>query len=174
MERLSNILEEESKKYGWGLILVARNEFINFIKLLKTKRHLDIGCHKMLLKNLIKSIDNSIEYVGLDIWHYGTKIHVMASGDLLPFRENSFDTASLIETLEHIPDYPACLKQLYKIVRKGIFIQSVHCYSNASLLDRTHYHVLHVTTLTRLLFYIGFKKVQYGIKGGNLWVIAIK
>ena len=155
MERLSNILEEESKKYGWGLILVARNEFINFIKLLKTKRHLDIGCHKMLLKNLIKSIDNSIEYVGLDIWHYGTKIHVMASGDLLPFRENSFDTASLIETLEHIPDYVSCLRECYRVLRKDgiLFIQSVSCLSRHAFEgDETHFHVLHPNCLERLWY----------------------
>jgi len=169
----SRILEVESKKYGWGCILVTPEAFKEFLELTNPSIHLDVGCHKGLLRGFVEKHSDA-EYIGLDVWHYNAKIGVLASGDLLPFRRDSVDTISFIESLEHIPDYPQALYQSFKVARGGIFIQSVICYDKCALLDRTHYHVLHPVTLERLLKVIGFKRVKHGLKKATFWLYALK
>ncbi|RLE87275.1 MAG: hypothetical protein DRJ67_05150 [Thermoprotei archaeon] len=169
----SRVLEEEGKKYGWGCILVTPEQFKQFLKLTSPRVHLDVGCHKGLLRGFVEKHSDA-EYIGLDVWHYNAKISVLASGDLLPFRPNSIDTISFIESLEHIPDYPSALRMAYRVARKGVFIQSVICYDKCALLDRTHYHVLHPETLERLLKLIGFREVKHGLKKATFWLYALK
>lgn len=169
----ARLLEEEGKKYGWGSILVTPEAFRDFLQITKPRVHLDVGCHRMLLKDFVERHSDA-EYIGLDVWHYGSKIHVLASGDLLPLRENSVDTVSFIETLEHIPFYPSCLAQVFKIAKKGVYIQSVICYDGCALLDRTHYHVLHPETLARLLRLVGFREVRHGMVKATFWIYALK
>ena len=169
----SKVLEEESKKYGWGCLLVVPEKFKEFLEITKPKIHLDIGCHRGLLSGFVEK-HSGAEYIGLDVWHYGAKIAVMASGDSLPFRSNSVDTISFIESLEHIPDYPSALRQSYNICKKGIFIQSVICYDKAALLDKTHFHVLHPEALEKLLRFIGFRDIKHGLKKATFWLYALK
>jgi len=167
------VLEEEGRKYGWGLLLVSRPAFTEFLRVTRPETHLDVGCHRMLLKRVVEEVAGA-EYIGLDVWHYGAKIDVMASGDLPPLRPASVDTASMIEVLEHLPDYPRALSSLAAACRKGLFVQSVVCTSRAALLDRTHYHVLHPATLERLCRLLGFRDVKWGMAGENFWLYALK
>jgi len=167
------VLEEESKKHGWGCLLVIPEQFAEFLATTRPKIHLDVGCHKMLLKDFVKKVCGA-EYIGLDIWHYGTKIHILASGDLIPLRSDSVDTISFIESLEHIPDYVRALREAYRVARVGIFVQSVICTDPCALADRTHYHVLHPVTLARLARIVGFRKIKHGIVKGTFWLWALK
>jgi len=169
----SRILEEEGRKYGWGCILVTPEAFKEFLEETEPAIHLDIGCHKGLLRGFVEK-HSGAEYIGLDVWHYGARISVLASGDLLPFRPECIDTISFIESLEHIPDYPSALRQSFKVARKGVFIQSVICYDKCAIADRTHYHVLHPKTLERLLKLLGFKRVKHGLKKATFWIYALK
>jgi len=168
----AKILEEEARKYRWGCLLVVPDRFLEFLELTGTKVHLDVGCNRGMLRSFVERV--GAEYIGLDVWHYGSKIEVLGSGDLLPLRDQSVDTISFIEVLEHIPNYPLALKEALRVARKGVFIQSVTCYDWNALLDRTHYHVLHPIALERLCRLIGFKEVKSGTKGGTFWLYALK
>lgn len=46
-------------------------------------------------------------------------IALQMSGEDLGFKDKSFDTAILIETLEHIPDNRKCLKEVHRILKPG-------------------------------------------------------
>jgi len=173
VRRYAEVLEEESRKYGWGYLLVVPEQFARFLEKTRPRVHLDVGCHRMLLRGFVEKHAGA-EYVGVDVWHYGARIHAMASGDLLPLRSGSVDTVSFIEVLEHIPDYYAALREAFRVARKGVFVQSVVCTDPCALLDRTHYHVLHPQTLERLLKLVGFREVRSGTKGGTFWVYALK
>jgi SAM-dependent methyltransferase len=74
---------------------------------------LDVGCGYGAYTKLLAG--NSILAVGLDIkWEFIKKARkensgeniefVLASGDFLPFKAETFDSVFLIETLEHILD----------------------------------------------------------------------
>ena len=167
-------LQEMSKRHGWGCILVLPDKFKEFLLKYRPKRLLDIGCHRMLLKGFVKKILNDCEYIGLDVYHYSAKIHVQASGDYLPFRDSSVDCVSLIETLEHIPDYTKALKEIHRIIRKAVFIQSVGCWDKCALIDESHFHVLHPHNLAKLMKFLGYSKVYYGIVKGTFWLVGEK
>jgi len=180
-EKIRKICHQESRKHGWGLILIAREQLKKLILEVKPRRVLDIGCHNRLLEKTI------VEWlaeagvrpytVGLDIVIYEVKPEVIASGDLLPFRKESFDLITIVETLEHIPDYVCCLRQCYNILRKGgyIFIQSVCCLSeHAYGGDETHLHVLHPDTLERLMRWIGFEVTEKGLINLTFYLVATK
>jgi len=182
-QQLKQILYEESKKHGWGLILIARQQ-LNRIILEKARgkkifKLLDIGCHNRLLEKTVeewlREVKVKLYGIGLDIVVYKVKPEVIASGDLLPFRYGSFDFITIIETLEHIPDYVCCLKQCFRILKQsgGIFIQSVSCLSPHSYSgDPTHLHVLHPDTLERLMQYIGYRVVEKGFINRTFYLYA--
>lgn len=167
------LLEEEKRRHGWGCILVLPEQFKAFLEKTEPRVHLDIGCCTGLLRGFVEE-HSCAEYIGLDVWHYGTKIDIWASGELLPLRPGSVDTASFIEVLEHIPDYPRALREVLAAVKKGIFVQSVICYDRCAIGDRTHYHVLHPVTLERLCRLLGFREVEHGVVKGTFWLAAYK
>ena len=180
-ERLKATLYEESRKHGWGIILIAREQLKRILLERKPRKLLDIGCHNRLLESTIKQwlsqVKHRIYTVGLDIVVYKVKPEVIASGDLLPFRDSSFDFITMIETIEHIPDYVCCLKQCFRILKKsgGIFIQSVSCLSPHSWKgDPTHLHVIHPDTLERLMKWIGFDVREKGLIKNTFYLYAVK
>ncbi|RLJ03369.1 MAG: hypothetical protein DRP11_00860 [Candidatus Aenigmatarchaeota archaeon] len=178
---LKKILQEESRKFCWGLILFARDELRREVIAKKPKLLLDIGCHNRLLeatvKEWLKTIKHRVETVGIDVVKYEVKPEVMCDGGLLPFRNNVFDFITIVETLEHIPDYVNCLRECYRVLKKNgiLFIQSVLCTSpNAYEGDESHFHVLHVNTLSRLLEWLKMKIKKRGIIKNTFYLFAIK
>jgi len=174
IKRLEKTLKEESKKHGWGLILIAREELHNIVMLFRPSIILEIGCHNKLLEKTLREWGFEGEYVGLDVIAYDVKIDVMASGDHSPFRSKSFDMIIMLETLEHIPDYVKCLRECKKVLKDGglLFIQSVICFDNCAYEgDETHFHVLHPKCLERLAGLVGFVKVIDGLIGNTFWIL---
>lgn len=179
-----NILMDEGKKYGWGIMLIQRDAFNKFIETLISKfgriRLLDIGAWKCMLYDYLReNFFDKVDYVGVDVVELPDRVmdaefHVM-SGDSLLFTPNSFEAVVMIEVLEHIPDYVRALREAYRVLRSGggLFVQSVICSDPNALLDRTHYHVLHPVTLSRLLTFIGFNNIEY-VEGGNFAVWGYK
>lgn len=167
-----SILFEEARKHGWGLILVRRSEFYNFINILLKRfgriKLLDVGCWKCFLCGHLKEMyGDKIEYVGIDIVDpsgrvEGCEFYVMSATNLL-FPSESFHAVVFIESLEHIQDYVQALREAYRVLKRGggIFIQSVKAGFPDSIADQTHFHVLHPITLSRLLRWIGFQNIEY-------------
>ncbi len=184
MSEIKKTLLEEGKKYGWGLILIKRKEFKGFIDSLLTRfdkvRLLDVGAWKCMLGDYLRQLyGDKIEYVGVDVIDLPDRkkeyeFHVM-SGDSLLLPAESFHAIVFIETLEHIVDYVNALREAYRVLKPGggVFIQSVVCTEPNALHDRTHYHVLHPVTLSRLMMWIGFKDIEYS-EGANFAIWGYK
>jgi len=171
------ICKQESKRHGWGLILIAREQLKKWILQKKPKTLLDIGCHNRLLEKTIKQWFSKTETLGIDIVKYSEKLSTLCDGSMLPFRNDSFDFITIIETLEHIPNYVNCMYECYRTLKnQGIlFIQSVCCISrHAYEGDETHYHVLHPNCLERLGKLIGFKTLEKGMINLTFYIVMQK
>lgn len=91
--------------------------------------HLDVACGLGYANMLLNSIDTKRNYVGVDIsseslryayHHYGKNASfVNANASLLPFGDNSFETATCFETLEHVPDDEKLLQELKRVLHAG-------------------------------------------------------
>jgi len=183
MTEYERILHEEGGKYGWGLILIYPDLLQQVLTELKKRverpKILDVGAWKCMLRKWLLENVGDVDYVGVDVIELSDRdkdaeFKVMSPVNLL-FPPESFDVVIMLEVLEHIQDYTLALREAYRVLGpKGLlFIQSVKCTDPNALYDRTHFHVLHPVTLSRLLSWIGFKNIA--IKdGSNFVVIAFK
>jgi len=178
-----NLIRQEGKKYGWGLILIRRKEFNEFINVLLKRfgkvKILDVGAWKCALYTYLKENFKNVDYVGIDVIDNQDRIkeaefYVMSPTYLL-FPSCSFHGVVLLETLEHIIDYVQALREFYRVLVNGggLFIQSVICYDKCAILDETHVHVLHPVTLARLLKHLGFKDIRI-FEGSTFCVYGFK
>jgi len=88
-----------------------------------------------------------------------------------------FDVVTLIETLEHVPDYVSCLRECHRVLRERgvLFIQSARCLNtHICERDETHFHALEPACLSRLLDYLKFKVLEMGQVGENFYIVAEK
>jgi len=94
IERLRELLHVESRRHGWGLLLVARDVLRRVILEVKPRRLLDIGCHNRLLERTVVGWLGEVGVrcytVGIDVVIYDVPPEVIASGDSLPFRDGFF------------------------------------------------------------------------------------
>ncbi|MBP2144650.1 2-polyprenyl-3-methyl-5-hydroxy-6-metoxy-1,4-benzoquinol methylase [Methanofollis sp. W23] len=88
-------------------------------------RILDLGCNKGELKQYLDK--NRTNYIGLDMKGDGCDIQ----GNLynLPFKNQSFDTVTLFEVLEHLENPLAALKEAARVSRSTIVISVPNPYS---------------------------------------------
>ena len=81
---------------------------------------LDIGCREGLT---LEQLGNG---VGLDISlkdlrksrRKGLNV-VLGSGEVLPFKTNSFGTILCMQTIEHLQDYISALREFYRVLENG-------------------------------------------------------
>lgn len=171
-----NLLRQEGLKYGWGFLLIKRQEFYRFIESLIKKfgkvRVLDVGCWKCLMyTHLRERYGDAVVYVGIDVVDNQDRVRdaefYLMNGESLLFPPESFHAVIYIESLEHIIDYVKALREAYRVLKRegGVFIQTTMPNTDNAWKDETHYHVLHPITLKRLLVHIGFKDVGYAMNG---------
>jgi len=79
-------------------------------------RVIDIGCGDALYIWGGRPPDY-VTCVDLDMYPH---THVQAAAEALPFRDNSFDTALLLEVLEHVDDVEAVLREALRVARRVI------------------------------------------------------
>ena len=87
---------------------------------------LDVGCGD---GTLLQSLDSGLLRVGLDISHTTLRLaetghRVLASSDILPFRENEFDIVVSTEVLEHLPPvvFEAACSEMQRVAKRHILI----------------------------------------------------
>ena len=170
-----DVIKREAERYGWGILLIAKEEFKIFLDTLTKRfgkiRLLDVGAWKCYLYSWLKQNGYDVNYVGIDIIEPQGRIqeaefYIMSPNALL-FNSASFHAVVMIETLEHILDYVGALRECYRVLVRqgGIFIQSTICTDECATKDETHLHVLHPVTLRRLLARIGFREIQSTFNG---------
>ncbi|MEO2033957.1 MAG: class I SAM-dependent methyltransferase, partial [Planctomycetaceae bacterium] len=84
-----------------------------------------------------------------------------------PFDDGSFDTIVSFETLEHVPDPEAVLREFHRVCRKNVILSVPNCQLPKSLeasrlaffhyTDRSHVSFFTCDSLTRLLRQTGFE-----------------
>ena len=138
---------------------------------------LDIGCAYGLLVN---QASKHFESYGIDISSFAvkkSKEHCKgnvsrASAINLPFKDESFDVITLVDTLEHIPDYDECLKDVTRTLKKsGILLLKLpnpliwtHICARIGLGDESHMNDFGLEQWRRILLESGFQiEKSFGI-----------
>lgn len=78
-------------------------------KLLKKSKILDIGCGEN------KIVPNAI---GLDVYPY-KGVNKIGNAEKLPFKNESFDTVTMLEVIEHLKNPERALKEIHRVLKKG-------------------------------------------------------
>ncbi len=98
---------------------------------------LDVGCGTGYGSKIVSKIGRVKSYTGIDYskktilqahQHYGAQERIFKVGSAykIPFSSNNFDTVICIETLEHLNNPDAALKEIWRTLKKdGIFIGTI-------------------------------------------------
>ena len=173
----------------------------------KNGRLLDVGCAYGFLVN---EASKHFESYGIDISSFAVKkskehnsrniFRALASS--LPFRDESFDAITLVDTLEHVPDFNSCLKDVVRALKKkGVLLLQLpnplvwaDVCSRFGLDDKTHVNNFRLGQWLRVLRENGvriekclgfvsfaFRKSGFCIKSERaaplfpeLWIVATK
>lgn len=105
----------------WGV--KRRFSFLMKLISLNDRRIIDIGCGAGAYGSVAEKFGSKI-VVGLDLKKMYLKNRkaiqrVQASGLRTPFKDESFDVAFMIESLEHLPDDKQALFEVRRILKKG-------------------------------------------------------
>ena len=80
---------------------------------------LDIGSHDNTLINNYKAIEESSDAqksLGIDVIDYGGGTMIVDDTSKLPFENNSFDTASMLASLNYIPNKTDALYEIFRVL----------------------------------------------------------
>lgn len=91
---------------------------------------LDVGCGTMPYKELILKNSKVEEYVGMDIenpiYQKEKKPDIFWDGKQIPFEAKTFQSAILIEVLEHVPDPQQTLSEIGRVLGSdGVLLLTV-------------------------------------------------
>jgi SAM-dependent methyltransferase len=82
---------------------------------------LDFGCGSKPYKHLFNHVS---KYTGIDVEneghsHINENVDIYYDGEILPFRDETFDSILSNEVLEHVPNLSKCLVELNRILKPG-------------------------------------------------------
>jgi len=163
MQLYHKLLLEEHKKFGWGMLLVNRQRLKELLAPAST--HLDVGCNVCMLNKTVSEWYSHIKTIGIDIVEY-PKTHkqffIKYDGKRFPFKNDTFDVVTAIETLEHLTCFNCVLKEIARTLKPtGVFyFETLH--KNAPIFneDRTHKLQPDPNLLqTRLIQYFKYVKI---------------
>lgn len=173
----------------------------------KGGRLLDVGCAYGFL---IREASKHFESHGIDVSDFAVKKSKQycrgnvsrASASCLPFKDESFDAITLVDTLEHVPDFNNCLKDVVRALKKGgvLLVQLpnplvwTHVCARFGLDDKTHVNNFRLEQWQRVLLENGvkverclgfaafaFKKARFLVKSERapslfpeMWIVARK
>lgn len=93
-------------------------------------------------------------YLGLDPFCTGTNFRIIALGEILPFKSESFNNVVFNTSLDHILDFHSALSEAHRVLKQaGILVINTYVWlSNASLLsDTVHFHHFRESELLQTL-----------------------
>ena len=106
-------------------------------------------------------------------WDEASEKFQVADAADLPFEDSSFDTVVSFETLEHVPDPEAVLREFHRVCRKNIIVSVPNCELPSSLeasrltffhyTDRSHVNFFTRNSLTEALLKTGFAPLDMAL-----------
>lgn len=132
---------------------------------------LDIGCGKMPYKPYILDNSEVTKYIGLDIdtaivYDQKVKPDFLWDGQVMPFKDNSFDCAFGTEVLEHCPNPEVILKEVNRVLKPdSVFFFTVPFLWNLHETPHDEYRYTPFA-LKRHLENSGFTSIQINATGG--------
>lgn len=153
---------------------------------IRNKTVLDVGCWSGQIEQL--AVKDVKEIIGIDPGkdaidfakkHVPKANFMVGTIDSLPFKANIFDTALLLEVLEHIPKDTEILglKEINRVLKKGGFILlTTPNYNIFSILSDPAYFLIghrHYSgnKLREFLEKSGFEIVDFSVRGGLIQAI---
>lgn len=126
-------------------------------------------------------LPNGTEYQGIDVGHasdFGMKAKdgdiVYYDGKIMPFPDNSFDSALCIEVLEHAEEPQLLLAEISRVLTVGAkLVLSVPWSARRHHIPHDYYRFT-PETLQRLLNAAGFTDVEIHVRGNDVGAIANK
>ena len=143
------------------------------------KSILDVGCGSGAY--VLKFNDEHKEYKihGMDYqrfesWENAPELFSLGDGNTLKFEDNSFETLTLFEVLEHLPEPLQALKEYYRVCSKNLILTVPNCELAPEIkkslltyyhfIDSTHVNFFTMDSLVKLVEEAGFKvSVKYFI-----------
>lgn len=121
------------------------------------------------------------EYQGIDVGHAGdfgmTVRHndvIYYDGKIMPFPDNSFDSALCIEVLEHAEEPKFLLAEISRVMKPGaVLALSVPWSARRHHIPHDYYRFT-PETLLRLLSDAGFANIDIRVRGNDVGAIANK
>jgi 2-polyprenyl-3-methyl-5-hydroxy-6-metoxy-1,4-benzoquinol methylase len=178
-------LKEQLQEYG--NIQSSVSYFMRF-DIGKNLRILDIGTRfGTFINELYKLGHHNVFGIDIDEWaiekgkgiypHLAPGLHTY-DGQRIPFDKNTFDVVTAFDVLEHIPDLPGYLFEVYRVIKEGgvLLFQTPNKYINipwsiifARTLNYAKFHcsLQSKTSLYRILKNAGFGNIiveKYPIK----------
>ena len=132
---------------------------------------LDVGCGKMPYREFILKNSHVHNYIGLDIddalvYDKNVKPDFFWDGKVMPFANDTFDTAIATEVLEHIFEPSVFLRETYRVLKKdGVFFFTVPFIWNLHETPNDYYRYTPYA-LEKYLENTGFKTIDLKPMGG--------
>jgi len=127
---------------------------------------LDAGCGSGLLKNYLNK-DRINSYIGLDV---DGKIDIHGSVYDLPFKNESFDTVTTLEVLEHLEHPIDALKEVVRVSKRRVIISVPNPWNinqiislitrNHNIMEPNHVNLFGDNEIERLCERVGIKIVK--------------
>lgn len=90
---------------------------------------LDVGCGNGAYVYALEGGRRTagVDYMAFEAWQARPELFHVADATALPFEDASFDTVASFETLEHLPDPAAALKEFHRVCRKNLILTVPNC-----------------------------------------------
>lgn len=91
---------------------------------------LDFGCGDLSLSKSLKAVFPSLQITGVDVFDFKNKPKdikfILYDGKILPFKDNSFNTAISFYVFHHCDDATASFKECLRVAKRVIVVESVY------------------------------------------------
>lgn len=146
--------------------LWLRKRRLNMFSIKESTHILDLGCGDGLnikilrgygIKNII-GIDISVDLLKLARKNNQTIKFILAPAENLPFKNNVFDIVLVDSVFHHLVDYPHCLDEILRVLKKGGYL----CFSEPHRSKlRKIFDLITLSPLHRLVPYLNSRHPAY-------------